>query len=87
MDTVKEQRLPCNYNILHLLQVLYRELGLTASKPSSKHRHPSTNKEALMRIKSDHPLPGVILQWRKLNAILSKVVSGLVALWIGINLC
>ncbi|XP_069676367.1 DNA polymerase theta-like [Periplaneta americana] len=55
-------------------KVLYRELGLTAGKQSSKQRRPSTSKDALLRIKSQHPLPAVILQWRKLNAIVTKTL-------------
>jgi hypothetical protein len=81
---IKAPRLPPNYIILNFLQVLYRELGLTTSKLSSKHRRPSTSKEALMQIKHDHPLPGLILQWRKLNALVTKVVSYLMVLCIGL---
>ncbi|PNF33561.1 hypothetical protein B7P43_G17150, partial [Cryptotermes secundus] len=60
-------------------KVLYRELGLTTSKLSSKHRCPSTSKEALMKIKQDHPLSGLILQWRKLNALVTKTLYPLLA--------
>lgn len=37
-----------------------------------------------MQIKQDHPLPGLILQWRKLNALVTKVVSYLMVLWRGL---
>ena len=74
VESVRSVRLSYNCNVFYLLQVLYRELGLTASKLSFKHRHPGTSKEALMQIKRDHPLPEIILQWRKLNSILTKVL-------------
>lgn len=74
VESVRSLRLLYNCNVFYLLQVLYRELGLTASKLSFKHRHPGTSKEALMQIKRDHPLPEIILQWRKLNSILTKVL-------------
>lgn len=61
------------------LQVLYNELGLggpTALLKSGKKK-PSTNKKALedLAIESKHPLPEIILQWRKIHAVVSKVRS------------
>ncbi|CAG2068736.1 unnamed protein product, partial [Timema podura] len=52
-------------------KVLYRELGLSSGKLNTNQK-PSTNKEALTKIKSEHPLPGLILQWRKINSIITK---------------
>jgi hypothetical protein len=77
--------LPPIYNILYHLQVLYRELGLTVSSLRSKHRHPTTSKDVLNQIKQDHPLPGLILKWRKLNAVVTKVASYLMVLLIEFN--
>lgn len=37
-------------------------------------KHFSTSKEALEKIKNLHPLPGLILEWRKLSMSLTKVV-------------
>ena len=34
-----------------------------------------------MQIRHDHPLPEIILQWRKLNSIITKVVKKLV-MWL-----
>jgi len=75
IQSVRALRLSCNCSVFYLLQVLYRELGLTASKLSFKLRRPSTSKEALMQIRHEHPLPEIILQWRKLNSIVTKVVK------------
>ncbi len=69
-------------------QVLYRELGLPLNgDPSlqnqnaltrSKSRRqsklsPSSSKDVLIKLKALHPLPGIILEWRKLNMAITKV--------------
>ncbi|KAL7646815.1 UNVERIFIED_CONTAM: hypothetical protein RMT77_002070, partial [Armadillidium vulgare] len=33
-----------------------------------------TNKETLMKLKDKHPLPGIVLEWRRINSALTKVV-------------
>ena len=75
IERIRALRHSCNCSVFYLLQVLFRELRLTASKLSFKFRRPSTSKEALMQIKHDHPLPEIILQWRKLNSVVTKVVK------------
>ena len=52
-----------------ICQVLYRELRLpqNGSKPSSA-------KDVLQKLTHLHELPQVILEWRKLNASVTKVV-------------
>ncbi|ELT96621.1 hypothetical protein CAPTEDRAFT_226809 [Capitella teleta] len=64
-------------------QVLFIELKLppngdaTTPRPRAvRGRRPafSTSKEVLERLRSLHPLPGVILEWRRLSSSLSKVV-------------
>ena len=35
--------------------------------------NPSSSKEVLIKLKKHHPLPGVVLDWRKLNMAISKV--------------
>ena len=51
-----------------ICRLLYRELKLPTNgiKPSSA-------KEQLQKISHLHPLPGLILEWRKLNASVTKV--------------
>ncbi len=44
---------------------------LSSANPRQK---PSSNKEALIRLKQYHDLPEVILEWRKLNNAITKVV-------------
>jgi len=55
-------------------KVLYSELRLGKSTGNSKKK-PSTSKEALetMEKETKHPLPRVILQWRKNKAVINKV--------------
>ena len=64
-------------------QVLYRELKLPLNGdpnrrlPALSSRNPklkpSTNKEVLIKLKPYHEVPGIVLEWRKLNAAVSKV--------------
>lgn len=58
-------------------KVLYNELELGGDNVAltKKNKKPSTNKDALQELacESRHPLPDIILQWRKIRAILSKV--------------
>ena len=58
-----------------------RTLGATRRAPTNGGKrgrklikHTSTNKEVLERLKPLHPLPGVILEWRRINCALTKVV-------------
>ncbi|XP_063226458.1 DNA polymerase theta-like isoform X2 [Bacillus rossius redtenbacheri] len=64
-------------------KVLYRELRLGGGKVPGGKQRPSTNKEALMRLKGDHPLPGIILQWRKLSSTVTKMVFPLLNTCVG----
>lgn len=57
-------------------RVLYQELRLGQGQ-SLKGRQKNTSKETLSKLRSEHPLPEVILMWRKLNAIHSKTVCPL----------
>ncbi len=50
-----------------ICQILYKELRLPLNGPK-----PSSSKEMLQKI--DHPLASIILEWRKLNASVTKVV-------------
>ncbi|XP_068085196.1 DNA polymerase theta [Anabrus simplex] len=54
-------------------KVLFVELGLKAGKQPPGHKS-STSKEVLTKLKDQHPLPFIILQWRKISAILTKMV-------------
>ncbi|XP_047120493.1 DNA polymerase theta [Schistocerca piceifrons] len=54
-------------------KVLFKELGLNPGKTPYGQK-PSTNKDALLPLKQYHPLPEVILQWRKINTILTKTL-------------
>ena len=68
---------------LCICQVLYRELKLPLNGDPSRRLpalssrnpklKPSTNKEVLIKLKPYHELPGIVLEWRKLNAAVSKV--------------
>ncbi len=44
-----------------------------SSSSSSNNSKPSSGKEVLIKLKRHHALPGVILEWRKINMTLSKV--------------
>jgi len=53
-----------------LSYVLYKHLRL----PYSSHWKKKLSKEVLASLKDKHPLPGIILQYRKLHAALSKMI-------------
>ena len=57
-------------------QVLYRELRLrdTGVHQQGKKASLSTTKDVLERMKAQHALPGVILEWRRITNALTKVV-------------
>ncbi|XP_023215644.1 DNA polymerase theta-like [Centruroides sculpturatus] len=60
-------------------KVLFKELKLTLTdKLNNKIRktvqHQSTAKQHLLKLRSLHPLPDIILEWRKTNLALYKVV-------------
>jgi hypothetical protein len=67
----------------HLYQVLYRELRLPLNgdpslrlptfKSKNAKLNPSSNKEALIKLKPYHELPAIVIEWRKLNMAISKV--------------
>lgn len=57
-------------------RVLYQELRL-GQNLSLRGKQRNTSKETLSKLRSEHPLPDVILLWRKLNAIHSKTVCPL----------
>ncbi|XP_048577953.1 DNA polymerase theta isoform X3 [Nematostella vectensis] len=48
--------------------------GASAAGRRKTVKHISTNKEVLERLKSLHPLPRIILEWRRVNCALTKVV-------------
>ena len=58
------------------IQVLYRELRLrdTAVQQPNKKSSLPTTKDVLERMKSQHALPGVILEWRRITNALTKTV-------------
>lgn len=64
--------LHCKATMNFSLKVLYSELRLNPGKMFGGHK-PGTGKEALVHLKHQHPLPNIILQWRKLNVVLTKV--------------
>ena len=51
-----------------IAQVLYKELRLDSKTKS-------TSKEDLIRLKPLHPLPSVLIEWRKINAAITNVIS------------
>ncbi|MDP8233193.1 MAG: DNA polymerase I [Candidatus Saelkia tenebricola] len=56
-------------------EILYQKLSL---KPIKKGKTgPSTDEETLKSLHQEHPLPGLILQYRELNKIKSTYIEGL----------
>ncbi|KAJ1521532.1 hypothetical protein ONE63_003193 [Megalurothrips usitatus] len=55
-------------------QLAGRTFSLTSPTDTARR---NTSKETLSKLRSEHPLPDVILLWRKLNAIHSKTVCPL----------
>ena len=52
-----------------------RTLGAATRRSKQKKlQHASTSKEALEKVCPLHPLPGVVLQWRKVSSTLTKMV-------------
>lgn len=51
-----------------------KTLGVTRRGRSRGCKHLSTNKDVLERLKPLHPLPGLIIEWRRINSALTKVV-------------
>ena len=51
-----------------------KTLGVTRRGRSRGSKHLSTNKDVLERLKPLHPLPGLITEWRRINAALTKVI-------------
>ena len=51
-----------------------KTLGVTRRGASRSTKHLSTNKDVLERLKPLHPLPGLIIEWRRVNSALTKVV-------------
>ena len=47
--------------------------GAAARRGKAKSQH-STSKDVLEKLKKLHPLPGVILEWRRITNALTKVV-------------
>jgi DNA polymerase I-like protein with 3'-5' exonuclease and polymerase domains len=58
-----------------ICRVLYKELRLplNGEKSRSSKTKPSSAKDILIKLKAHHALPGIILDWRKLNMALTKV--------------
>lgn len=55
--------------------VKQRTLGAaTRRAPRKRVQHLSTAKDVLEKIKPLHPLPGVVLEWRRISATMSKTV-------------
>ncbi|KAK3748922.1 hypothetical protein QZH41_019878, partial [Actinostola sp. cb2023] len=74
-----ELRLPVDGKLEENNATKRRTLGSTRRVPAAKRgrkqlNHLSTNKEILERLKTFHPLPGVVLEWRRVNCALTKVV-------------
>ncbi|CAB4068798.1 POLQ [Lepeophtheirus salmonis] len=59
-----------------LIKILYFELKLppNGTNISARKAVLSTNKETLIKLKKYHKLPEIILEWRKLNASVTRVV-------------
>ncbi|XP_068756266.1 DNA polymerase theta-like [Montipora capricornis] len=51
-----------------------KTLGVARRGASRATKHLSTNKEVLEKLKHLHPLPGLIMEWRRINTALTKVV-------------
>ncbi|XP_078375483.1 DNA polymerase theta-like isoform X1 [Oculina patagonica] len=51
-----------------------KTLGVTRRGTSRGTKNLSTNKDVLERLKPLHPLPGLIIEWRRINSALTKVV-------------
>lgn len=51
-----------------------KTLGVTRRGKSRATKHLSTSKDVLEKLKPLHPLPGLIMEWRRINTALTKVV-------------
>ncbi len=58
-------------------QVLYRELGLPEPRKRGKTKAPSTASDVLERLRSKHPIPGLVLEWRKRTKLKNTYVDSL----------
>ena len=52
----------------------HRTLGPNARQSNRKLQHLSTAKDVLEKIKGLHPLPGVVLEWRRISSTITKTV-------------
>ncbi len=68
-----------NFNIAstqQLCEILFEKLGLRVISKTSKGA-PSTKESVLEQLATEHPLPGLILDWRKLTKLKSTYVDSL----------
>jgi len=58
-------------------EVLYQELGLPAPPKRGKTKAPSTASDVLEGLKTKHPIPGLVLEWRKQTKLKNTYVDAL----------
>ena len=58
-------------------EVLYQELGLPTPQKRGKSKAPSTASDVLERLKTKHPIPGLVLEWRKRTKLKNTYVDAL----------
>ena len=51
-----------------------KTLGPNSRRTKKRLQHLSTAKDVLEKIKSLHPLPGIVLEWRRISSTLTKIV-------------
>ena len=61
-------------------EVLYQELGLPTPQKRGKSKAPSTASDVLERLKTKHPIPGLVLEWRKRTKLKNTYVDALPAM-------
>lgn len=76
------------YNRLHLPVYTSLAAEMAASKRAKKSRlgfglplrarQPPTNNETLSQLIHMHPLPSIVMEWRRIHAVLEKSFGGLV---------
>lgn len=59
-----------------LSRIMFEEMGLSIIDLTGKG-HPSTNESVMLRLKDEHPIAGLILEWRKWT----KYMSGYLENW------
>ena len=70
-----ELKLPHDGNVEEFSVPKRKPLGVVTQRGAARGaKRLSTNKDVLERLKPFHPLPGLIIEWRRINSALTKVV-------------